>query len=100
VGRFVSAPSHTRLVTCGVLQVFVERAVHEAELPQYRSFDPGATEVDFAITLGGDGTVLCVSWLAHTAAQQSMAASSSAALDSTEEQASTVSKPGQDIPPA
>ena len=28
------------------------------EFPQYRVFHAGQTEVDFAITLGGDGTVL------------------------------------------
>jgi NAD+ kinase len=37
---------------------FVERAVHAAELPGLPPFDPKTTAVDFAITLGGDGTVL------------------------------------------
>lgn len=37
---------------------FVERAVHASELPGLTPFDPRSTAVDFAITLGGDGTVL------------------------------------------
>jgi len=37
---------------------FVERAVHASELPGLPPFDPKSTAVDFAITLGGDGTVL------------------------------------------
>ncbi|WIA28762.1 hypothetical protein OEZ86_011295 [Tetradesmus obliquus] len=40
------------------LQVFVERAVHQQEFPQFAPFDPATTDIDFAITLGGDGTVL------------------------------------------
>lgn len=42
---------------CGV-QVFVEASVHATEFPELQPFDPAATQVDFAITLGGDGTVL------------------------------------------
>jgi len=37
---------------------FVERSVHASELPGLPPFDPRSTAVDFAITLGGDGTVL------------------------------------------
>jgi len=37
---------------------FVERAVHASELPGLPPFDPRSTAVDFAVTLGGDGTVL------------------------------------------
>lgn len=40
------------------LQVFVERSVHLTECPDLEPFDPAVTQVDFAITLGGDGTVL------------------------------------------
>lgn len=40
------------------MQVFVERSVHQTECPDLEPFDPAATQVDFAITLGGDGTVL------------------------------------------
>lgn len=40
------------------LQVFVERSVHATEFPDLEPFDPSVTQVDFAITLGGDGTVL------------------------------------------
>eukprot|EP00878_Enallax_costatus_P016953 GHUV01017796.1.p1 GENE.GHUV01017796.1~~GHUV01017796.1.p1 ORF type:complete len:392 (+),score=79.94 GHUV01017796.1:503-1678(+) len=40
------------------LQVFVEQSVHQSELPQFTPFCPTSTGVDFAITLGGDGTVL------------------------------------------
>jgi len=39
-------------------QVFVERSVHATEFPDLEPFDPSVTQVDFAITLGGDGTVL------------------------------------------
>jgi NAD kinase len=41
-----------------LLQVFVERAVHQQEFPQFPPFDAAVTDIDFAITLGGDGTVL------------------------------------------
>lgn len=41
------------------VQVFVEASVHAAaEFRDLQPFDPGVTQVDFAITLGGDGTVL------------------------------------------
>eukprot|EP00879_Flechtneria_rotunda_P020439 GHRR01021504.1.p1 GENE.GHRR01021504.1~~GHRR01021504.1.p1 ORF type:complete len:432 (+),score=133.73 GHRR01021504.1:71-1297(+) len=40
------------------LQVYVESSVWEEEFPDYLPFDAAATRVDFAITLGGDGTVL------------------------------------------
>jgi NAD+ kinase len=41
--------------------VYVEQVVHEQEFPQFRQFDPHQTQVDFGITLGGDGTVLYLS---------------------------------------
>jgi NAD+ kinase len=52
------------LVACRLegmgLQVLVERAVHHHEFPEYTAFHPSENNggVDFAITLGGDGTVL------------------------------------------
>eukprot|EP00775_Hariotina_reticulata_P003609 gene3609-3873_t len=54
------------------LQVFVERSVHEGDFPQYPAFDPGVTQVDFAITLGGDGTVLYKLCLNRALAADSM----------------------------
>jgi NAD kinase len=44
------------LVLC--VQVFVEASVHASEFPDLVPFDPAVNQVDFAITLGGDGTVL------------------------------------------
>jgi NAD kinase len=43
---------------CCCVQVFVERSVQQSECPDLEVFDPAVTQVDFAITLGGDGTVL------------------------------------------
>lgn len=42
--------------TCAA-QVLVERSVQQQECPQFEAFN-AKTPVDFAITLGGDGTVL------------------------------------------
>lgn len=39
-------------------QVFVEPAVHDLECPQFPPFNLHSTPIDFAVTLGGDGTVL------------------------------------------
>lgn len=38
--------------------MYVEPDVHHTEFPQHQPFYPGVTTVDFAVTLGGDGTVL------------------------------------------
>lgn len=46
------------LLLCLMPQVFVEQTVHRLEFPQFPGFHPHSTGVDFAITLGGDGTVL------------------------------------------
>lgn len=40
------------------LRVLVERPVHRTEFPEYDAFDPEQDDVDFCISLGGDGTVL------------------------------------------
>jgi NAD+ kinase len=40
------------------VETFVERAVHETEFRSLSPYVPSVTRVDFAITLGGDGTVL------------------------------------------
>jgi NAD kinase len=54
-----SARSVTQHLTVNFPQVFVEASAHAAaEFRDLQPFDPGVTQVDFAITLGGDGTVL------------------------------------------
>lgn len=45
------------------VQVFVETNVHEKEVQDFTPFIPDDTEVDFCITLGGDGTVLYLATL-------------------------------------
>ncbi|KAK9832689.1 hypothetical protein WJX81_000190 [Elliptochloris bilobata] len=40
------------------LRVLVERPVNRTEFPEYAAFDPYEADVDFCVTLGGDGTVL------------------------------------------
>ncbi|BDA49473.1 NAD(H) kinase 1 [Coccomyxa sp. Obi] len=40
------------------LKVLVERSVHTREFPEFDCFDPLQNDVDFCVTLGGDGTVL------------------------------------------
>ncbi|KAL0045645.1 hypothetical protein WJX82_000529 [Trebouxia sp. C0006] len=40
------------------LRVLVEKPVHRTEFPEYDAFDAEDDDVDFCISLGGDGTVL------------------------------------------
>lgn len=52
-----SSPLQPQPKTLNPLQVLVEGEV-AAELPEYETFDAATSQVDFCITLGGDGTVL------------------------------------------
>ncbi|EIE19085.1 ATP-NAD kinase [Coccomyxa subellipsoidea C-169] len=45
------------------LNVLVERSVHMKEFPEFGCFEPRHNEVDFCVTLGGDGTVLHIASL-------------------------------------
>ena len=45
------------LMSKGIV-VYVEKAVRTADMPEFVEFEPQGSEVDFCVTLGGDGTVL------------------------------------------
>ncbi|KAK9804759.1 hypothetical protein WJX72_003791 [[Myrmecia] bisecta] len=59
-----SAKASEKLLEIGLwlqqqgLKVLVERPVHKTEFSQFGIFEPRENDVDFCVTLGGDGTVL------------------------------------------